>query len=53
MMQLCLGRGNMKCIVLYSDGVEIWDVAEMSVYSELKAPRDVAFKLLDVDWAGR
>lgn len=46
------GRGNMKCIVLYSDGCEIWDVSEMSVFSELKSPRDISFKLLDVDWAG-
>ncbi|KAI1300015.1 WD repeat-containing protein 11 [Halotydeus destructor] len=46
------GRGSMKCIVLYSDGAEIWDATDMTVYSELKVPRDVTFKVVDVDWAG-
>ncbi|KAF7489636.1 WD repeat-containing protein 11 [Sarcoptes scabiei] len=46
------GRGNMKCLVLYSDcGVDIWDISEFRLCSQLKYPRDINFKIYDVDWA--
>ena len=46
------GRGNMKCLILYADfGVDIWDINDFKVCSQLKYPRDMNFKIIDVDWA--
>lgn len=46
------GRGNMKCLILYADsGVDIWDINEFRVCAQLKHPRDMNFRIIDVDWA--
>lgn len=46
------GRGNMKCLILYADfGVDVWDIGEFKLCSQLKYPRDINFKIIDVDWA--
>ncbi|KAH9517429.1 WD repeat-containing protein 11 [Dermatophagoides farinae] len=45
------GRGNMKCLILYADfGVDIWDIEEFRLCSQLKFPRDINFKIIDFDW---
>lgn len=46
------GRGNKKILILFNDGVDIWDVDEFKLYSQLKTPRDINFKIHDIDWAG-
>lgn len=47
------GRQNMKCLILYADyGVDIWDINDsIRVCAQLKYPRDISFKIIDVDWA--
>jgi len=44
------GKNNMKIIVLYEDGVQIWDVKEMEMINELRSPMDM-MKVEDVEWA--
>jgi len=44
------GRGNMKLLILFADGAEVWDAKELQQCSSLKCPRDGA-KILDVEWA--
>jgi WD40 repeat protein len=46
------GRGNMKFLILYNDGVDIWDIKELKLNAQLKYPRDINFKIIDIDWAG-
>lgn len=46
------GRGNMKFLILYNDGVDIWDVKEFKTTAQLKSPRDISYKIQDIDWAG-
>ena len=45
------GRGNMKFLILYNDGVDIWDIKDFKLTSQLKFPRDMSFKVVDIDWA--
>jgi len=46
------GRGNMKLLVLYHDGIDIFDTKEVNLLlSSVKCPRDLA-KVVDADWAG-
>lgn len=46
------GRGNMKCLILFSNfSVDIWDINGFKVCAQLKYPRDMGFKIVDVDWA--
>jgi len=49
-MSFSPGKNNMKIIVLYEDGVQIWDVKEMEMINELRSPLDM-LKVEDVDWA--
>ncbi|XP_037068815.1 WD repeat-containing protein 11-like [Pollicipes pollicipes] len=44
------GRGNMKLLVLFADGVDIWDTRTDQRISQLRSPRDV-IRILDCDWA--
>jgi len=44
------GRGNMKVVVLYKDGLSIWDVKELELINELRCPRDLP-DIVCVDWA--
>ncbi|XP_074640587.1 WD repeat-containing protein 11-like isoform X2 [Tubulanus polymorphus] len=45
------GRGNHKLLVLYNDGIDIWDAKELDQLSTIKSPKDIA-KVLDAEWAG-
>lgn len=45
------GRGNMKFMILYNDGVDIWDIKDFKLTSQIKSPRDMSFKVVDIDWA--
>lgn len=45
------GRGNLRCLILYNDGVDIFDLKDLQVTSSLKYPRDISFKIQDIDWA--
>ncbi|GAB6023246.1 WD repeat-containing protein 11 [Chamberlinius hualienensis] len=44
------GKGNMKILILYNDGVDIWEVLEGVVLNQLKTPRDIS-RIDDCDWA--
>ena len=45
------GRGNMKFLVLFNDGVDIWDIKDFKMNAQLKHPRDITFRVTDIDWA--
>ncbi|RWS12092.1 WD repeat-containing protein 11-like protein, partial [Leptotrombidium deliense] len=49
-MRFAPGRGNMKCLILFNDGVDIWDIKDVKLYSQLKYPRDIGAKIQDIDW---
>ncbi|KAK2143923.1 hypothetical protein LSH36_799g00015 [Paralvinella palmiformis] len=44
------GRGNMKLLVLFADGADIWDTKDVERISSVKCPKDMS-KISDVDWA--
>ncbi|XP_075922520.1 WD repeat-containing protein 11 isoform X1 [Petromyzon marinus] len=44
------GKGNSRLLVLYNDGIEIWDTKEVKMVSSLRSGRSVAWRVLDVDW---
>ena len=44
------GKGNMKILLLFSDGCEVWDVKEIERISMVRCPRDVAL-VTNIDWA--
>ena len=44
------GRGNMKVLVLYNDGVDIWDARESKLLGQVKSPKDMP-RVEDADWA--
>ena len=37
-------------LVLYTDGIALWDVKELAMINELRCPRDIE-EMLAVDWA--
>ncbi|KAG7176660.1 WD repeat-containing protein 11-like [Homarus americanus] len=43
------GRDNMKLVVLFADGIDVWDVRDVVMVSQIKSPRDIV-KVVDVDW---
>ncbi|XP_063852322.1 WD repeat-containing protein 11-like isoform X2 [Scylla paramamosain] len=43
------GRDNMKLLVLFADGLDIWDVRDVVLVSQVKTPRDMV-KVVDADW---
>ncbi|XP_043202884.1 WD repeat-containing protein 11-like [Amphibalanus amphitrite] len=43
------GRGNMKLLVLFADGVDIWDTRTDQRLSQLRSPRD-GHPVHDCDW---
>lgn len=43
------GRGNFKLAVLHNDGIDIWDLSKLEVYSSYKVPKDSS-NLVDLDW---
>ena len=45
------GKDSYFVLLLFVDGVDIWDSAEMRLLSQLKHPRDIHFRVEDVDWA--
>jgi len=49
-MSFSPGKNNMKILVLYEDGVQIWDVKELEMINELRSPLDMV-KVEDVEWA--
>ena len=44
------GRGNMKLIVQYNDGIDIWDTSDVERVAVVRCPKDMA-KVQDVEWA--
>jgi len=44
------GRGNMKLIVQYNDGVDVWDTQDVDRVACVRCPKDLS-KVLDVEWA--
>ncbi|XP_071485424.1 WD repeat-containing protein 11-like [Diadema antillarum] len=44
------GKGNLKLMFLWNDGVDIWDCREMQALSSLKGSKDDR-KPVDMDWA--
>ncbi|XP_013774548.1 WD repeat-containing protein 11-like [Limulus polyphemus] len=45
------GRGNLKVLVLFNDGVDLWDIKEAQLISQTKCAKDRP-KVQDIDWAG-
>lgn len=44
------GRGNMKIILLFDDGLDIWDITKLQLVSTITVPRGQNFNILDADW---
>ena len=44
------GKNNLKLLVLFENGVQIWDLKELEMINELKSGID-SFKVIDIDWA--
>lgn len=46
------GRGNMKILILFEDGADIWDVKRLLLVSTLNTTgKQLPFKIEDTDWA--
>ena len=47
------GRSHFKFLILYNDGVDIWDLKDgkPELMSSIKSPREIA-KVIDAEWAG-
>ncbi|KAG8183940.1 hypothetical protein JTE90_006865 [Oedothorax gibbosus] len=45
------GKGNMKILVLYNDGVDVFDVKDVAFLHQLRCPREMP-KVQDLDWVG-
>ncbi|KAL4232352.1 WD repeat-containing protein 11 [Mactra antiquata] len=47
------GRGNYKCLILYNEGVDIWDIVDnkLSLVSCIKSPKEIC-KVVDAEWSG-
>ncbi|XP_047128065.1 WD repeat-containing protein 11 isoform X1 [Hydra vulgaris] len=48
-MKFAPGKGNMKLIVLFNDGVQIWDAKEAHILAFTKSAKD-QISVLDADW---
>lgn len=45
------GKSYLKLLVLFSDGVDLWNIKEMKLEAQIKYPRDIEFRVDDIDWA--
>lgn len=45
------GRGNMKILILFENGVDIWDVKRLRLVNTVITPRGQLAKVEDADWA--
>ncbi|XP_053406773.1 WD repeat-containing protein 11-like [Mercenaria mercenaria] len=47
------GRGNFKFLVLYNEGVDIWDINEgkPELTASIKSPKEIP-KVVDAEWSG-
>lgn len=45
------GRGNMKILILFENGVDIWDARRLRLVSTVITPRGQFSKVEDADWA--
>lgn len=50
------GKGNPNFLVLYKDYLEMWDLTDLQVISQMKSStvscNDVQFNIIDFDWIG-
>lgn len=44
------GKGNTKILVLYNDGVDLWDAKNGMIIHQIHCPREMP-KVQDIDWA--
>ncbi|XP_077544375.1 WD repeat-containing protein 11-like isoform X1 [Haemaphysalis longicornis] len=44
------GKGNMKILALFADGINIWDAQDVQLYVQVRSPQDLP-TVTDVDWA--
>ena len=49
-MSFSPGKNNLKLLVLFETGVQIWDIKELEMINELRTPLDIP-KVEDIDWA--
>ena len=49
-MSFSPGKNNLKLLVLFDTGVQIWDIKELEMINELRSPLDI-LKVQDIDWA--
>ncbi|XP_035227058.1 WD repeat-containing protein 11-like isoform X2 [Stegodyphus dumicola] len=45
------GKGNMKILVLFNDGVDVWDAKDVTFIHQVRCPREMP-KIQDIDWVG-
>lgn len=45
------GRGNMKILILFADGADIWDVRKLRLTSTVITPKSQLCTIEDADWA--
>lgn len=45
------GRGNMKILILFSDGADVWDVKRLRLVSTVASPKTQSHRIEDADWA--
>lgn len=45
------GKGNMKILLLFDDGVDIWDAKRLRLVSTVSTSRIQSLKITDADWA--
>ncbi|XP_072335440.1 WD repeat-containing protein 11 [Scyliorhinus torazame] len=44
------GKGNLKLLMMFNDGAEVWDTLEVQMVSSIRTGRNVNYKILDIDW---
>lgn len=45
------GRGNMKILIVFEDGTDIWDVSNLRLLSTITISRNHMDRIQDADWA--
>lgn len=44
------GKGNMKILALFADGISVWDAQDVQLFVQVRCPQDLP-GITDVDWA--
>ncbi|XP_048465155.1 WD repeat-containing protein 11 [Rhincodon typus] len=44
------GKGNLKLLIMFNDGAEVWETIEVQMVSSIRTGRNINYKILDIDW---